>query len=97
MKRLNVEEIFRMSNLFKVFSDETRLKILDVLMNEELPVGDIADQLAMSPSSISHQLKILRDLNLVKTNKIGKNVYYALKDDHIEKIIKLGVEHVNEN
>ena len=93
---LDDDTIFRVSNLYKVFSDETRLKILNALLNTELCVCDISEILNMSHSSISHQLKTLRDMKLVKTKKIGKSVYFSLIDNHIEKIIRIGVEHVNE-
>lgn len=93
---LDDDTIFRVSNLYKVFSDETRLKILNALLNTELCVCDISEILNMSHSSISHQLKTLRDMKLVKTKKVGKSVYYSLIDNHIEKIIRIGVEHINE-
>ena len=93
---LSEENIFEVSNLYKVFGDETRLKILNSLLYSELCVCDISSILEMSHSSISHQLKILRDMKLVKTKKIGKSVFYSLMDDHIFEIIKIGVEHVNE-
>ena len=94
---LDLDIIFQVSNLYKVFSDETRLKILNSLLYSELCVCDISEVLEMSHSSISHQLKILRDMKLVKTRKVGKSVYYSLIDDHILEIIKIGVEHVNES
>ena len=94
---LDEDIIFQVSNLYKVFSDETRLKILNSLLYSELCVCDISEVLDMSHSSISHQLKILRDMKLVKTRKVGKSVYYSLIDDHILEIIKIGVEHVNES
>ena len=95
-KMLSEDIIFEVSNLYKVFSDETRLKILNALLISELCVCDISELLGMTHSSISHQLKTLRDLRLVKTKKMGKSVYYSLKDDHIQKIIEIGVEHINE-
>lgn len=94
---LDEDTIYRVSNLYKIFSDETRLKILNALLYSELCVCDISELLNMSHSSISHQLKTLRDMKLVKNRKVGKSVYYSLKDDHILKIIKIGVEHVNES
>ncbi len=94
---LNEKTIFEVSNLYKVFGDETRLKILNSLLYSELCVCDISTILEMSHSSISHQLKILRDMKLVKTRKVGKSVFYSLMDDHIFEIIKIGVEHVNES
>lgn len=93
---LSEDLIFEVSNLYKVFSDETRLRILDALLISELCVCDISELLNMTHSSISHQLKVLRDMRLVKAKKVGKSVYYSLKDDHIQKIIEIGVEHVNE-
>lgn len=88
--------IFKVSQLYKIFGDETRLKILNSLIETELCVCDISNILTMSHSSVSHQLKVLRDMNLVKTRKAGKSVYYSLSDEHILQIIKIGVEHVNE-
>lgn len=93
---LDEDVIFEVSNLYKVFGDETRLKILNSLLYSELCVCDISEILNMSHSSISHQLKVLRDMKLVKARKSGKSVYYSLIDDHILEIIKIGVEHVNE-
>lgn len=94
---LDNKTILKVSNLYKVFGDETRLKILNSLLYSELCVCDISEILNMSHSSISHQLKVLRDMKLVKTRKVGKSVYYSLKDDHILEIMKIGVEHVNES
>lgn len=93
---LDEDIIFKVSNLYKVFSDETRLKILNALLYTELCVCDISELLEMTHSSISHQLKTLRDMKLVKAKKVGKSVYYSLIDNHILDIIKIGVEHVNE-
>lgn len=95
-KMMNEDIIFDLSNLYKVFSDETRLRILNALLISELCVCDISDLLEMTHSSISHQLKFLREMKLVKAKKVGKSVYYSLKDDHIQKIIEIGVEHINE-
>lgn len=95
-KMMNEDIIFDLSNLYKVFSDETRLRILNALLISELCVCDISDLLEMTHSSISHQLKVLREMKLVKAKKVGKSVYYSLKDDHIQKIIEIGVEHINE-
>lgn len=81
---------------FKVFSDETRLKILDSLIDGEKCVGDIALKINMSSSSVSHQLKYLRALNLVKCEKSGQNVMYSISDEHIKIILEYGIEHINE-
>ena len=94
---LDNKTISKISDLYKVFGDETRLRILNALLYSELCVCDISELLDMSHSSISHQLKILRDMKFVKTRKVGKSVYYSLIDDHIFKIFKIGVEHVNES
>ncbi len=96
-KMLSYDAIFDLSTFFQVFSDETRLRILEALLVSELCVCDIASLLSMSQSSISHQLRTLRELSLVKTRKKGKVVYYSLMDDHIKKILDLGLEHVMED
>ena len=91
---LNEQIIFEVSNLYKVFGDETRLKILNSLLYTELCVCDISEILEMTHSSISHQLKILRDMKLVKSKKVGKSVYYSLIDEHIIEIIKINQFHI---
>ncbi len=81
---------------FKVFADETRLKILDSLLNGDKCVGDIAEDVLMSSSCVSHQLKYLRTLNLVKCEKNGQNAIYSISDEHIRIILKYGIEHIKE-
>lgn len=93
---MKVVEYSVLSEFYKVFSDTTRLRILDTLLNEPLCVNDISSKLDMSQSAISHQLNTLRKSNLVKAEKIGKNVYYSVADEHIEIIIKFGKEHILE-
>lgn len=90
---LSDELVGSVSDFFKVFSDKTRLRILTVLLKQELCVCDIASILDMSQSSISHQLRILRQFKIVKNRKEGKSVFYSLDDNHIENIIKQGIEH----
>lgn len=85
-----------MSELFKVFGDSTRTKILAGLSRSEMCVACISAVLGMSVSAVSHQLRILRASKLVKTRRSGKEVYYSLDDDHIEKILSLALEHVKE-
>ena len=85
-----------LSDLFKVFGDSSRLKILCSLRDNELCVQDISLGPSMSQSSVSHQLRILKDAKLVKYRRDGKNTYYSLDDEHIEQIINIGVEHVIE-
>ena len=96
MKLQNQELISELAFFFKVFGDETRLRIIDVLKDGPVCVGDIADILNMSQSSISHQLKSLRAMNLVQTMKEGKKVSYKLSDDHILDIFAKGIEHISE-
>ncbi len=94
---ISEEVIVDLADFFKVFGDATRLKILFFLEEEdEVSVSSIAERLNMSQSAISQQLKVLRQSRLVKFRKDGKNVYYRLCDDHINKILTLGSEHYKE-
>ena len=90
------EILFDLADLFKVFGDSTRLRIMNVLFSGPTSVGEIAEILDMSQSAISHQLKYLKDSNLVKSERDGKSIYYSLADDHIKTIFKTGLEHINE-
>ena len=90
------DELYDMSELFKVFGDSTRTSILAALMQSELCVCDICELLNMTKSAISHQLRILRQTKLVKSRKSGKEVYYSLADDHIVSIMNMALEHVSE-
>ena len=83
-----------LADLFSALSDPTRLRIISVLLEGELNVGEIASQLEMSESAVSHQLRGLRQLRLVRHRKNGRQVYYALDDDHVEKLYRLGLDHV---
>lgn len=96
MKLHSKELLYGLSEFYKIFADQTRLRILDALLNKPMCVGEISDVLNVSQSAISHQLKNLRSSNLVKTEKIGKNVYYSISDDHIKIILKYGLEHISE-
>ena len=96
IKNARLEDIIELSDLFKVFADSTRLRILHKLFDGPISVGVIADALDMSQSAISHQLKYLKDSNLVKSERDGKSIYYSLADDHIKTIFKTGLEHINE-
>ena len=89
------ETTYRLSELFKAFGDQNRIKILFALFHHELCVQDIADKLNMTQSNVSHQLKILKNIKLVKFRKDGKTIYYSLDDDHVEKIFEQGSEHIN--
>lgn len=88
------QEFDYMGELFKSFGDPTRLKIMFALSKEELCVHDIAELLDMTQSAISHQLRVLRNVRLVKNRKEGKTVYYSLDDDHVYKILEQGIEHI---
>lgn len=90
------DTIIDVSELFKVLGDSTRAKILFTLEKEELCVGDICECVNMTKSAVSHQLRILRTSHLVKANKIGKEVYYSLDDDHVSKIFNCALEHISE-
>lgn len=90
------ELIFEMAELFKVFGDSTRMKIISALLEEELCVGDIAVLTNSTPSAISHQLRVLKQTKLVKYRKEGKIVYYSLDDEHVREIYEKGREHVEE-
>lgn len=90
------DAMLELADLFKVFSDSTRVKILFALVEGERGVGDIAALLSMNLSAISHQLRILKQSKLVKNRKDGKTVYYSLADDHVESILRIGMEHILE-
>ena len=90
------DEVYYLSEFFKVFADSTRIKILFVLREGEKCVNDIAAGLEMSQSSISHQLRVLKQNRLVKFRRDGKTVYYSLADDHVVNILCQGLEHIEE-
>ena len=92
----NDEIVFNIADFFKIFGDSTRFKILYALDKEKLCVCDISALLKMSTSAVSHQLRVLRDSNLVKTERDGKIVYYSLADDHVKQIIECGMDHILE-
>jgi len=83
-----------LADLFSALSDPTRLRIISVLLDSELNVGDIATHLTMTESAVSHQLRGLRQLRLVRSRKNGRQVFYALDDDHVAKLYRLGLDHV---
>lgn len=91
-----IDVIQKLGDFYKIFSDTTRLRIIEYLFGGKKCVNEIADKLKVSQSAISHQLKSLRQCDLVKTEKIGQLVYYELKDEHIKKIFEYGLEHVKE-
>lgn len=90
------ELLFDVADLFKLFSDSTRVRILVALSEKELCVSDIAAQLEMNQTAISHQLRILKQNHLVKYRRDGKNMIYSLADDHVNMIINCAIEHIEE-
>ena len=92
----SADHLSAMTKLFKVFGDSTRLNILAVLNCHEMCVCDLAVLMDMTKSAVSHQLKVLRDNNLVKFEKKGKHAYYSLADDHVKEILDVALEHINE-
>lgn len=90
------DKIYDLADLFKVFGDSTRIRILYLLLDGELNVTDIAEKLTMNQSAVSHQLKTLKLSDLIKVRRDGKAMYYSLADDHVESILKIGMEHITE-
>lgn len=90
------EALYELANLFKMFGDPTRAKILSCLQIRDMYVGELAETLGMTDSAVSHQLRVLRSAKLVKGTKEGKEVKYSLDDDHVTKILEYGLAHVNE-
>jgi len=91
---LKEEFIYDVADFFKVFGDSSRIKLLHLLLEREMCVSDIADKLNMTQSAVSHQLRVLRQSDLVKYRKDGKTVYYSLDDSHVENVLRQGIEHI---
>lgn len=92
----DTDTLFELADLFKIFGDTTRIRIMCVLFQSEQSVCCISEILGLEQSTISHQLRILRHNKLVKVRKDGKQSFYSLADDHIHKIFSLGLEHIKE-
>jgi len=90
------ESLYDLAELFKVFGDTTRIRILYVLFEAEMCVCDIAQILNMTQSAISHQLRVLKQARLVRNRREGKQIYYSLADDHVRTIIGQGMDHIEE-
>lgn len=86
----------QMADLFKAFGDPTRVHILSLLLEGEFCVNDIAENVTLSQSAISHQLRVLKQMHLIKYRREGKNIVYSLADDHVKTILQMGLEHVLE-
>mgnify|MGYP000016978821 FL=1 len=93
---INDDTLYRLADLFKVFGDPTRIRILYALSVEELCVQDIADRLSMTQSAISHELRVLKQMSLVKFRRDGITIFYSLADSHVATIMNQGLEHVTE-
>lgn len=90
------EILYDLAEFYKVFGDTTRIKILYILLKSELCVCDISQVLGVSQSAVSHQLRMLKQMKLVKYRREGKSVFYSLSDHHIELILRQGLEHISE-
>lgn len=91
------DTLSRLSELFKVFGDGTRIRILYVLFEAEVCVCDLAKLLGMTQSAVSHQLRILKQARLIKSRRDGKTVFYSLADDHVSTLLRQGTDHINED
>lgn len=96
LKGLAEEELLDLADLFKMFSDSTRIKILYDLFDGEKNISEICEDIEMNQSAVSHQLKALRNAKLVKSRRDGKAIYYSLDDEHVKTIIAMGKEHIEE-
>ena len=90
------DELYDLAELFKVFGDSTRIRILFVLFQSEMCVCDLAQSLNMNQSAISHQLRVLKQAKLIKSRREGKSVFYSLDDSHVRMILSMGMEHAKE-
>lgn len=90
-----IESVYELAELFKVFGDTTRLRILSCLLDGEHCVHEIAARVEMGQSAVSHQLRVLRGARLVRVRRSGKSAYYSLDDAHVKLIIEIGFEHLN--
>lgn len=93
----DIDTLYDLADLYRIFGDSTRIRILYTLFEHELCVCDIAEILKMTMSAISHQLRVLKSAGLVTYRRDGKSCYYSLADDHVKTIIKMGIEHVTED
>ena len=94
--QIDEEILFELADLFKVFGDSTRIRIMNLIADNELSVNAIASSLNMEQSTISQQLRVLRQNKLVRIRRDGKQIFYALNDDHVKKIIQMGLDHILE-
>ena len=88
------ETLYDVAELFKAFADSTRIKIIAVLKEEDLCVGAISELINVSQSAVSHQLRVLKISKIVKSQRVGKQMFYSLDDEHIKKIFDMGLDHI---
>ena len=96
-KMPSIEQLYDLADLFRIFGDTSRIRILSLLSLHEMCVCDIATALELTVSAVSHQLRILKQARLVRYRKSGKSVIYALDDDHVKSILLQGIEHISED
>jgi ArsR family transcriptional regulator len=84
----------QLAELFKVFSDSSRIRIISALVLEELNVGEIAEQVGISESAVSHHMRTLRQIRLVRARRDGRQIYYSLEDEHVATLFKMGLDHI---
>ena len=90
------DQLYDLAELFKVFGDSTRIKILSALLSGEQNVGDLAEELRLTQTACSHQLRVLKNNKLVRSRRDGKAIYYSLSDDHVRQILEIGLDHILE-
>lgn len=95
-KQIDEDVLYDLAELFKVFGDSSRIRILSELIDSEFSVNAISEKLSMTQSAVSHQLKILKQNKLVKMRRDGKQIFYSLADEHVEKILEMGLDHILE-
>ncbi|MBQ8072203.1 MAG: helix-turn-helix transcriptional regulator [Clostridia bacterium] len=94
--RQDDEMLYDLADLFRMFADSTRVRILNELMRKDVGVTELANELQMTTSAISHQLRILKDSRLIRSRRDGKGIMYSLADDHVRTILDMGIEHLIE-
>ena len=95
-RRNDDEMLFDLADLFRMFADSTRVRIMNVLLQKEIGVTELANEMQMTTSAISHQLRILKDSRLIRSRRDGKGIIYSLADDHVATILNMGIEHLME-
>ena len=95
-KQIDEDVLYDLAELFKVFGDSSRIRILSELIDAEVSVTALSEKVTMTQSAVSHQLKILKQNKLVKTRRDGKQIFYTLADEHVEQILEMGLDHILE-